>query len=86
MRNITLLKWAEGSIGCGCILQKFNLKYDKGIYSGAVVDYYDFSWLKHSPNLKQAIFNAVNNNAVIQQCNGGLTPYIIIIPFIIYEN
>ena len=66
--------------------KRFNLKYDKGIYNGAVVDYYDFSWLKHSPNLKHAIFNAVNNNAVIQQCNGELTPYIIIIPFIIYEN
>ena len=68
--------------------KRFNLKYDKGIYSGAVVDYYDFSEiyynLKGYNNYKNSIIPVIaNNNAVLQQNLGRLTNYFIVMPILI---
>ncbi len=55
-------------------------------FTATLVDYYDFEYLKYAPSIKKAILNAINNNAVIQQENGDLTNFVLIIPIILFKN
>ena len=57
-----------------------------GTFTATLVDYYDFEYLKYAPSVKRAIINAINNNAVIQQENGDLTNFILVIPITLFEN
>ena len=65
----------------------YNPRFHKdGTFTATLVDYYDFEYLKYAPSIKKAIINAINNNAVIQQENGDLTNFVLIIPIILFEN
>ena len=65
----------------------YNPRFHKdGTFTATLVDYYDFEYLKYAPSVKRAIINAINNNAVIQQENGDLTNFVLIIPIILFEN
>ena len=65
----------------------YNIKLDYlDALTGVFVDYYDFEWLNNVPTLKKAIYNAINNNAYNQQYNGELQNYIILVPFVLFEN
>lgn len=66
----------------------YNLKHKNYLntITGSVVDYYDFSKLGYASTLSGAMINAINNNAKIQQDNGMLRNYILIIPFVMFES